>query len=271
MSEILPSVSASEAVEISVLLASIGLFIQGLEDSRFRGSFQISLLSWRIDRSAYREQSYLQKSLDLVFCDSVFSLLLVLRLLVPVLVVVSFLSGHAVPAWLIGTLLAMVFLFGLRSRHGLDGSHHMFLVVLLPCTVARIHESNTFLVQVCLAYIVAQLCLSYFIAGTVKVIDKSWRSGAALAGISTTDAYGHTLLSKSLERVPGSGVVICWSVILFELLFPSVLLVPEFAQIALISLALFLHVVLAVFMGLNKFVWAWWSAFPSLFWAVSPT
>ena len=270
-SSILPLVSLADAIDLTVMLASVGLLVQSCEDLWWRASFSNSLLTWRIDRSAYREPSLVQRALDVIFSERAFGVVLVVRLAAPASVLGSFVMCETVPGWLIGILLVVTGLFGLRSRHGLDGSHHMFLVVLLPCAVARLQDGNVVVAQMCLAYIAGQLCLSYVIAGAAKLIGESWRSGAAIVGILSTDAFGHRTLCCVVERVPGLRRAICWSVVLFELSFPVVFFVSEVAQAGILGVALGFHVLLGAFMGLNKFVWAWGAAFPSLLWALSAT
>ena len=272
MSSWIPNLSSSEAIDLSVALASVGLVIQGVEDIRYRHSFaDHSLLSWRIDRTAYRDRSLVQRILDCLFHPYIFSLFLALRAVIPALSLLSFLVYGTVPSWLIVSLLALTFMFGLRSKHGLDGSHHMFLVVLLPCAVARLYETQVVVVQLCLWYIAIQLSLSYFISGAVKAVGTPWRSGAAFAGIFSTEAYGSPPLVQLSRALPAFGFVFCWCVILYEILFPAVFLAPVAVQVGLILIGLSFHLSIAIFMGLNKFVWAWWSAYPSLIWALTRT
>jgi hypothetical protein len=119
--------------------------------------------------------------------------------------------------------------------------------------------------ELALGYLALQLTLSYFMAGAVKIINPAWRSGRALADVFLFSAYP---VSESLRRysnTPRMLLLASWMVMLLELLFPLSLLHHTALWIALALTAAF-HLVNALLFGLNRFLWIWLAAYPSLLW-----
>ena len=258
-----------DVLNITIAILSIGATIQAIEDLIQRAIFSTDgLLSWQIDRTAYRENSIMQRTLDIMFSGRIFFSLLVLKLTIPILCLTTIIFFHYIHVSLIASFFCLTVLFGLRSRHGLDGSHHMTLVILLSCMIAKFFEMNDAVVSVCLFYIAAQLVLSYFFSGIAKIIGEQWRNGSAFSGIFSTDAYGSPLLYRISQALPAIGIIVCWFVIFFEIFFPLIYFVPDYAKIGIAFSGILFHFIIAISMGLNKFLWAWWAAYPSLLWTL---
>ena len=101
----------------------------------------------------------------------------------------------------------------------------------------------------------AAAVLSYFTAGVAKLISPIWRSGGALPAILGTYGHGVATVSRIMTSRPAVGFVLGWAVILFEVSFPLVLLAPSSVAIAVLGIGLTFHLVSAVLMGLNSFLW----------------
>src|SRR5690606_7252380 len=110
--------------------------------------------------------------------------------------------------------------------YGSDGSDQMnnlILITLFLCTSPFTNENVVF---IGIVFIVAQSCLSYFVAGITKLFSKSWRSGEAVKEIFKTRTYGSEKVYNYIKDRRSLNVFLCWSVILMESLFPLVLLLP---------------------------------------------
>ena len=262
-------VSISNVIDVSIVLAATGLLLHALEEFCCRRTFRShALFDWRIDRTIHREGSVLQWVLDRIFAQRAYLILTLARIGVPGAIISYFCTFLELPTFLVIILFLLTLIGGLRSRHGLDGSHHMFLVVLLASTIAKLMPWNIAITVMCVLYITAQLCLSYFISGVAKIAGGSWRSGEALSGIFSAAAYGSPLIYRQAERSKALALISCWAIILFEVVFPLVFFLPDGIGAAVAVAGMGFHGLLAVFMGLNKFVWAWWSAYPSLAWVL---
>jgi hypothetical protein len=142
------------------------------------------------------------------------------------------------------------------------GSDKMTWLVLTCCLLARLAPSPHW-AEMALGYLAVQLTLSYFVSGWVKVINPDWRSGQALVDIFRYSAYPVARNLRGLADRPALLFLGGWAVIGLELVFPLTLLDPRALALGLGLCALF-HVSNAVHFGLNRFVWAWISAFPAL-------
>jgi len=144
------------------------------------------------------------------------------------------------------------------------GSDKMTTLVLWCLTAAHLAPSGIWS-ELFIAYLGVQLILSYFISGQVKIINPAWRSGAALADVFAYSAYPVGQNLRALAQKPRMLLAGSWAVIGFEVLFPLALLHP-IALLGALTLAAIFHFSNACLFGLNRFFWAWISAFPSLIW-----
>jgi hypothetical protein len=140
----------------------------------------------------------------------------------------------------------------------------MTLLVLICVTAAHLAPTPQ-MRELALGYLSMQLILSYVISGWVKVRNPAWRTGRALADVFRFSAYP---VSEGLRLNADRGGLVygaSWSVMVFELAFPLVLLHPALLAFGLMGAAGF-HLANACLFGLNRFFWIWLAAYPSLIW-----
>lgn len=144
------------------------------------------------------------------------------------------------------------------------GSDRMGLLVLYCLTLAENLPALRWQ-ELAFGYLGFQLVLSYFISGWVKIKNPEWRNGKALRDVFLFSAYPVSENLRQLTERPRLLLIAGWGVIIFELLFPLSLISPITLIPALVLAAAF-HFSNACFFGLNRFFWAWLSAYPSLIW-----
>ena len=148
---------------------------------------------------------------------------------------------------------------GGSDRMGLLVLYCLSLAHLLPANIAR---------EAAFGYLGVQVILSYVISGQVKLANPHWRSGQALQDVFSFSAYP---VSEGLRGfAPRSGLLwsASWAVMLFEVFFPLSLLSQPTLVGALVIAALF-HLANACVFGLNRFLWVWLAAYPSILWLQS--
>ncbi len=143
------------------------------------------------------------------------------------------------------------------------GSDRMSLLVLYCLSLA--HWLPARAAELALGYLAVQVTLSYFISGRVKIVNPDWRRGQALADVFAFSAYPVSSALRGLAAHTKLLWVASWAVILLELLFPFALFSQTSLIIAL-CLTFTFHLANAALFGLNRFVWAWLAAYPSLIW-----
>jgi len=144
------------------------------------------------------------------------------------------------------------------------GSDRMGLLVLWMLTTTHL-APKPFWAELALAYLAAQLTLSYFISGRVKLLNPDWRSGQALSDVFAFSTYPVT---ENLRKLAKRGTLMrnaSWAVIGFELTFPLALL-NQTAVLAALCVGAIFHLANAMLFGLNRFFWIWLAAYPSLIW-----
>lgn len=145
------------------------------------------------------------------------------------------------------------------------GSDSMVFQVLIGMLVASFGIVNPVLTQIGLGWIAAQSVLSYFLAGVAKVRNENWRNGIAVRNLLNSN--GPYVLFTPTRRLAGAKSfchLAGWGIVLFELTFPSVLLLPWEGKLAILSAGAAFHFANALLLGLNRFVWAWMATYPAL-------
>lgn len=169
-----------------------------------------------------------------------------------------------VPAWL-GAASHIALTMRFRGSYN-GGSDAMLWVVLLSLALARTAPDGE-LARAGLAYVAAQLVLSYVVAGIAKLGDARWRDGTALAIIARFPRYGAPAWLSRVIAGP-VGRVLAWALLAFELGFPLALLHRD-ACVVLIGVGVGFHLGNAIAFGLNRFLWTWIAAYPALYFWVT--
>lgn len=177
---------------------------------------------------------------------------------------VLLLLGLATPWVLLALSLHSVIILHRFAGPYNGGSDRMGLLVLYCLSLAQLLPSVAFQ-KLAFSYLALQLVLSYFISGQVKIINPEWRSGRALQDVFRFSAYPVSEGLRRLADKPRLLWVMSWTVMIFELLLPISLL-HEGALLLALGAALLFHLSNAWLFGLNRFVWSWIAAYPSVLW-----
>lgn len=143
------------------------------------------------------------------------------------------------------------------------GSDAMLFTGLVALAVAQHPGAGARLRAGALLYVAAQCTLSYVRAGWVKLRERDWWTGDALAAFLALPAYGapRRLQARAALLRP-LGI----AVFALELAAPLAWLGPR-AALAAIAVAAAFHLGVACVLGLDRFLLAWGAALPSLWYA----
>lgn len=249
-----------EAIQLIQIFLSVGIVVQTLEYFSLRKQFSdAGIWQW----SEMREEFSYLHYFDFVLSKKAFPLLLGLRLM----------AALILPFWFSLTLLLFLFLstllISIRFRGSFNGgSDYMTAIVLSALCVAAIFPQGK-IITGALWYIALQSVTSYFLAGLVKIKQPLWRSGEALRAFIHSPNYNPPIMVKTLLQNRSVAFGAAWIVMIAELLFPLVLLMPPPYALVAIAGAFLFHLNNVVLFGLNRFLLAWLTTYPAIYFVVN--
>lgn len=186
-------------------------------------------------------------------------------LFVPRLVLALLLALGVAPGLASAGLLAHALLVLRRFDGPYNGGSDRMVLLCLICVTAAHWAPVSAWQELALGYLAGQLVLSYTMSGWVKLRNPDWRSGRALADVFLFSAYPVSEGLRVYADRQGLLWIGSWGVILFEVFF-AVGMVHPMALGAVLTVAAGFHLANACVFGLNRFFWAWLTAYPSIFW-----
>lgn len=204
--------------------------------------------------------AFIQQSLEHLSATPDMRVLFSMRILLSILLIAG-LDPRVIELGLL--IVGLLALYRYQGPYN-GGSDRMGYLILVCLCLSRWAPSLKWQ-EMAIGYMAIQLTLSYAISGWVKVINRDWRNGVALADVFRFSVYPVSESFRVLHTKPRLMLVASWAVILLELLFPFALLNSYALYVALMFTAVF-HLANAICFGLNRFVWVWLAAYPSLLW-----
>jgi hypothetical protein len=263
------TLSSHGLVVLTSRLISVGALISCGEYLVFRDPLRDSgLMSWPVSRLRFRFTAIgaVARLLDSVFSWPAVLWYLGLRALLAAFTL-SAPESLVAQAWLLLLQGVLACLFMLRSRYGHDGADQFLSIAYISLGIACLVRTPR-AEWACLWFLTLQLCLSYFVAGAAKVSAAGWRDGTYLTGISGLDIYGNQRAASLLRSRPGLARWISRFMLLWELTFPLVLVLPPVPATCLFAGGLVFHVLNAGLMGLNSFLWSFPALYPAALYCV---
>ncbi|MEL6637719.1 MAG: hypothetical protein AAFW73_06350 [Bacteroidota bacterium] len=256
------------ALHLTVILASVGLFVTTLEElQKLRLEGAKGILSWEVlQHQYYRSIAWTGG----VFTFSRYTLLKLLRLLGVLVLPFTFGTFPIGSALISGMVLFSLVVQYYRCAFGLDGTHQVYIILFLSIALYGISSQSFLISYVCLAAIALQSVLAYVISGYCKLVSQQWRDGSALIGIMSTKIYGNARLYRWFKRHPQYSRLACWGVIVFELAFIACCFFQPKVTLLLLGLGFSFHLVNAFAMGLNNFLMAFIATYPAVYYCFDP-
>jgi hypothetical protein len=248
--------SPLDCLRLIEVLIGVALILQTIELLMIRSSFSEQGI-WRWSHVKKEFPSLLR--IDLLFGEHGFLLIVCLRLLAAIFLLVNTPWAH----WIFSAVLTLsTLLISVRWLGTFNGgSDYMTFLILYSITIGRFFENNERILKGAIFYIAIQTCLSYFVAGVVKLKSGEWRSGRALAEFFNASYYEVPERAKKLPF--GLLVILSWVLIIFECGFPLALHNLTGCYF-FIGAAVLFHLGAFYLFGLNRFLFAWLAAYPAL-------
>lgn len=263
------SLSPNALIVLTARLVSIGAFISCGEYLAFPDPLRdTGLISWPVSRLRFRFTAVgaVAGVLQALFSWPEVLGYLGLRAVLAALIVCAP-AGIAANPWLLLSAGLLACLFMLRSRYGHDGADQFLSIAYVSLGIARL-VGTPLGDTACLWFLTLQLCLSYVVAGVAKLSAPGWRDGTYLVGISGLTMYGNPRAAAILRGRPRLAKWISRLMLLWEIAFPLVLILPPIPAACLFAAGLLFHLLNAGLMGLNSFVWSFPAMYPAAFYCV---
>lgn len=204
--------------------------------------------------------AFLQQSLEHIFTPQGARVLFIIRGVLSLAV----LTGWQVP-WVLAGLCVHSGVVLHRFQGPYNGGSDRMGVLVLYCLSLSHWLPSGVLSEAAFGYLGVQVVLSYFISGQVKIVNPEWRSGRALQDVFRFSAYPVAETLRALADRPKLVWTASWAVMVFEVLFPFSFL-NAWVLVCALCVAIAFHVANACLFGLNRFVWFWIAAYPSILW-----
>ncbi len=157
-----------------------------------------------------------------------------------------------------------------RQIYGGEGSDQMSLIIsICLLTGGGVFFNFVIMAGLIMWFIAAQSCLSYTAAGVAKLGSAKWRSGNATFEIFNTTSHGSYPVAHFLSRNHTISFVLSWSAMVFESGFAICLITPWPITAALLLMGVVFHLVNAIVMGLNSFLWIFIATYPAIIFTAS--
>jgi hypothetical protein len=262
----LPSLSLDTAVFLTAITASIGIAYNALEFYQARHEVLEQFYDWRIVRSRYYiliGRPVLGFLFDLACAPKVFVGAVLAHGVAALLFPIAFWFNHPIAAFLAVFVLSVHCLTNIRLLVGRDGADQMQNIIWASLFAFCLPINETARI-VAIAFIPAQLILSYWTSGIAKAVSNVWRNGSAVYLITRMASY----CSPGLAQICGKrrvSIIFSWLTIWFEVCSPFLLLGGRTGAVAFIVTGTLFHFGIAMTMGLTTFVFAFLASFPILY------
>jgi len=251
--------------EIISGLAAFGFVINTLEYLHAKHTFNHSgIYSWDILKYRfYNNGIFISKIRDVLALPSILYSVLILRFFLAFFVIfISPGSPFFIICWSFISLSCIYLRW--RTFLGDDGSDQMLSILAITMSLCFLEPNNSIVLTIGLFFIGLQAILAYSTAGIAKIVSPIWRSGMAVYRVLNTKTYGNEKFATFLNEHKFLGLVLSWSVIVFEIMFLFTLVAPIQLVYALFIGAAIFHFFSAILMGLNVFIWSFIATFPAV-------
>ncbi len=244
-------------------VAAVGILLASLESMSRRDLLtDDQFASWVVMRSSvpWFSSSLFTRTLGWLFTYPRVLLLHCARIIGGVAVLVGS-DGLQLPA--VAVIAVGSILLNLRAAYGHDGADQLLVIVFATLTIAYLVPTEPVRVAA-LLFLGAQAGLAYLVAGAAKLSSATWRSGRAIPGILGTEIYGHAWAGSLTQRFRSLALISAWTVMGFECAFIVALGGWLPLTLTFLALGVGFHLVNAVVMRLNTFLWAFLATYPAV-------
>jgi len=255
-------------IRFCLLIVSGQLIISCVELLYDRRIYQPGgLLDWahiRRGRRLFTAHPILARLFDILFSYPNVLVIIVAELALAILMDWQIVNDRSIARSVWG-LTALKALSGWRNTYSSNGSDQLSNIILWSAGLYMLDPSSTPIAFVTLIFIAFQAELSYLTSGAYKLIHPGWRNGESLKGILSTRVFGSRHMKVVMDKMEHSYVLNSFLLIFGEILLGLSFIFPPQLCLVSLSIGLFFHLLTAMIMGLNTFVWSFGATYPAIY------
>jgi hypothetical protein len=156
-------------------------------------------------------------------------------------------------------------LLGYRGMLGNNGADSMTRVVFTSATIYFLC-STPIILNMCLIFVTLQLIIAYATPGIIRLLEPKWHNGEYLHNVLRLHSFSNISVWNFISKYPGSKVFLSWMLIIFEFGFLFSIFLPLPLLLSFLLFGMIFHILNAVIMGLNTFVWTFIGTYPAFLW-----
>jgi hypothetical protein len=259
--------NAIDVLYITVCISGISSLVATLEWLYLYRQFRDDgLYSWKIMRIS--KQLKVSKLL-LCFLDFAFKypnllIILVIQLLTTVSLAVPEQTNLS-----LGIECAIIascyFLITYRGVNGFNGADSTTKIIFTAASICYLSDSM-YVIKAGLFFMTLQLVIAYSTPGWLRLFNKNWHNGFYLRRILRLQTFSRFSVWNTVRTKNKLLILLSWQLIAFESLFALALLLPTKVLFIFLSIGILFHVINAIIMGLNTFVWSFLGIYPAFIW-----
>ena len=259
----MPFENGDVALRSVMILAAVGQLISGAQVvANWRLFERGGVLDWRIMSGRYGNSRASMVASRLPLDAPVVVSLAGVKCASAAAAILMALAGGSLVIPLAGLVSANAAL-AVRIPVGDTGADSMGNVVSLAVLLAALVDSPR-ATSACLVFMALQASLAYATAGFGKLPYPRWHDGSCIRELFATGCWSNARVASWMRRVEWLPTVVGRLVVVSEILFPLVLILPMNLAAAVLLLGVLVHVVIAIVMGLNTFVWMFPATYPAI-------
>lgn len=225
------------------------------------------VFSWKALQNIHffsKRSKRVKQGLNFIFDNPRWTGILFLRSILSLLLLIVPFTSPLTPVILV-LLVTFGLLVNLRNYSiGAETQNRVGLMILITIMLYTLFPTSI-VGKVGLWFVSLQSCFSYFTAGYTKLLQKDWRKGNAILLILGYDSLiENKKLYSIFDRHKIYAIILCWITIIMECTFPIILIYGKPILYFYLIWGLLFHVLIAIVLRINLFVWVWLATYPAL-------
>ena len=199
-----------------------------------------------------------------IFSYPNFLLLFVLRIIL--IVTLFFTINNPLTFGFLCLLLVLIaIIISIRGNEGTTGADQINTITLLIVGLCILSPTKLVWITGIISLAIL-LIIAYSTSGWIRILQPTWRNGKDLLVVLRQHTYGNKFVWNIGKKNPNLIKFTSLSILIFECLAPIIIFMPLKVVLVYLVVGVVFHLLNALIMGLNIFVWSFISLYVSYLW-----